>query len=349
MAAKKPLRLGRGLDSLISGGLGAQPPAATPPGRTPAATTAARGLKKRPAAPAARTGKPAAPAARHAAKPAAKPAPPANPAAAAEPGMQEIPLARVVPNPRQPRGDFAEDTLRELADSIRAEGLLQPIVVRPRADGAGYELIAGERRWRACRMLGLKRIPARVLQVSDTASAVLSLIENLQRDNLNPVEEALGYASLIRDFSLTQEAVAERVGKARASVANALRLLQLEKEIQGYLAKALLSTGHAKVLLAVEAGAARLLLARQSIEKGWSVREIEHQVRLAQSRTRPGAGTARSVPAVEAAAIHDLEKQLATVLATRVRLRHTAKKGSIIIEYHGNEDLQRIIEKMGLH
>lgn len=146
-------------------------------------------------------------------------------------GFLEIAVTAVEPSKYQPRREFDPEALRELADSIRSEGLLQPIVVRQA--GAKFQLIAGERRWRACQMLGLRMIPARVVEAGDASAAVMGLIENLQRADLNPIEEALGYASLLRDFSLTQEAVAERVGKGRATVANALRLLALDREIQG--------------------------------------------------------------------------------------------------------------------
>lgn len=260
-------------------------------------------------------------------------------------GLFEIAINRIEPNPHQPRRDFKEETLRELADSILAEGLLQPVVVRKR--GEVYELIAGERRWRACQMLKLKVIPARVIEATETSSAVLSLIENLQREDLNPIEEAMGYASLLKDFDLTQEQVAERVGRSRAGVANALRLLQLSREIQGYLIKGHLSVGHAKVLLGVEGVENRLLLARQSIERGWSVRELERRIEAVR---RPGdrPGKARTGPPAEQAAIEDLQKQLSTTFSTRVTLKHTPRKGRIVIEYYGNDDLQRIIETMGL-
>ena len=183
---------------------------------------------------------------------------------------------------------------------------------------------------------------------TETSSAVLSLIENLQREDLNPVEEAMGFASLIKDFDLTQERVAERVGRSRAAVANSLRLLQLHREIQGYLIKGLISVGHAKVLLGLEGEDSRLLLARQAIERGWSVRELERQL----ERLKAGEGkspTKRAGAPAEQTAIEDLQKQLSSAFSTPVTLKHSARKGRIIIEYFGNDDLQRIIEKMGLH
>ncbi len=336
--------LGRGLGSLISAGVA--------PAKAPKSKKKKSGRKE--SAEADRTRIAAAPPEAPAAAPAAPPEQTrplaGGPQSAPDmretaPGLYEIPVARISPNPRQPRREFHEDTLRELADSIRAEGLLQPIVVRRKQDR--FELIAGERRWRACQLLKLKFIPARVLEASEASSAVLSLVENLQREDLNPIEEANGYASLLKEFGLTQEQVAERVGRSRAAVANSLRLLQLEREIQSYLVKGILSTGHAKVLLGVDNSETRLLLARQTIERGWSVRDLEQQVaRAAHAGDR--SPKARVVPAAEQAAIEDLQKQLSSAFSTRVLLRHTPRKGRIIIEYYGNDDLRRIMEKMGL-
>lgn len=239
--------------------------------------------------------------------------------------------------------------IAELADSIASEGLLQPIVVRPLEGGRSYELIAGERRWRAHQKLGLKTIHARVMDASDSSSAVISLIENIQREALNPIEEALGFASLMRDFDLTQEAVAERIGRARASIANSLRLLALDREIQGYVAKGILSVGHAKILLGVEEPAQRLLIARRIIEGGISVRETETLVkRLKSDKHARHSGAPGSGSEADRTAIADLEKQLSSRLNTRVQLHHTPKKGRIVIEYYGNEDLQRILEHTGL-
>lgn len=259
---------------------------------------------------------------------------------------QEIAIKDLKANPYQPRRDFDPKQIEELAGSIRSEGLLQPIVVR--AKGEKYELIAGERRLRAFEFLKREKIPARVIDASDASSATLALIENLQRENLNPIDEALGYASLVRDFDLTQEAVAERVGKGRASVANALRLLSLGKEIQGFLSRRLLSTGHAKVLLGLDDEEQLNLLARRIIETGMSVREAEQQVRSfkkptvsAKQRNSRSAGT-------ESAVIRDLERRIGEHFNTRCKLKHGAKKGTLTIEYFGNEDLERILEKFGI-
>ena len=187
--------------------------------------------------------------------------------------MLEVAVESVDVHPYQPRTNMDQESISDLAESIRSEGLLQPIVVRK--VGNKYQIIAGERRYRACLKLKLKTIPARIIAASDTSSAVMSMIENLQREGLNPIEEANGYASLVRDFDLTQEAVAERVGKGRATVANSLRLLQLDQEIQGYLGRSLLSVGHAKVLLQIEDASQRVLVSRKILEENMSVRELE--------------------------------------------------------------------------
>lgn len=258
------------------------------------------------------------------------------------PGYREVAVHLVEPNPYQPRKEFSDEALTELVESIRAEGLLQPIVVR--AVGDRFQLIAGERRWRAFQQLKIKAIPARVMTSSDASSASLALIENLQRADLNPLEEAHGYASLIRDFDLTQDAAAQRVGKGRATVANSLRLLGLEPELQGYVGKGLLSVGHAKVLLGVENSAERVLLARRTLEQGFSVRGLEELLR----HKAGGSGRKRRMPGATATALSDIEKRLTTHLGARSTLKHSPKRGRIIIEYQGNDDLSRVLGKMGL-
>lgn len=320
MSAVNKSRLGRGLGGLIAAAKPATPPA------PPAVATPVT-----PAAPVA----------------AAKPVP-ATPSAPVPSGYLEIGVSLIEPSPFQARREITAEQLGELAASIRSEGLLQPIVVR--RNGDKYQLIAGERRWRAFQLLKLKSIPARVVEASNASSAALGLIENLQREGLNPIDEAHGYASLIRDFDLTQETAAERVGKGRATVANALRLLSLDPELQGFIAKNLLSVGHAKVLLGVVDPAQRSLLARRVIEEGLSVRATE-KLTLSQ----PGAGDRRggkvrptALSAKDAAAVAGIEKKLTSHLGARVAVLHTAKKGRIVIEYRGNDDLQRVLEKLGV-
>jgi ParB family chromosome partitioning protein len=277
-------------------------------------------------------------------KPEAAPAPAA---AVAAPGYQEIAVHLVEPSPYQARREIPPEQLNELAESIRSEGLLQPIVVRK--VGAKFQLIAGERRWRAFQQLKIKAIPARVVEASNASSAALGLIENLQREGLNPIEEAHGFASLIRDFDLTQETAAERVGKGRASVANSLRLLSLDAELQGYIAKNLLSVGHAKVLLGIEDAAQRTVLARRVIEEGLSVRATEKLTLHVKSAA--GAKPARAAKGTspqDSAAVATIQKKLSSHLGARVAVLHTAKKGRIVIEYRGNDDLQRLLEKLGV-
>jgi ParB family chromosome partitioning protein len=270
-----------------------------------------------------------------------------HPVAPGAPGYSEIPVQAVEPSPYQARREIPPEQLEELAASIRSEGLLQPIVVRKAGDK--YQLIAGERRWRAFQRLKIKSIPARIVDAGDATAATLGLIENLQREGLNPIEEAHGFASLIRDFDLTQETASDRVGKNRATVANTLRLLTLDAEVQGYVGKNLLSVGHAKVLLGLNDPAQRTLLARRIIEQGLSVRSTEKIVQTGRGAvsTAPTRRT-RQLPAKVSAALADVEKKLTSHLGARVAVIQTAKKGRIVIEYRGNEDLQRILEKLGL-
>jgi len=283
------------------------------------------------------------------AAPAPKPdlaAPAATPADV--PGYQEISVHLVEPSPYQARREITAEQLKELAESIRSEGLLQPIVVRRLGDNK-FQLIAGERRWRAFQLLKIKAIPARIVDASNASSAALGLIENLQREGLNPIEEAHGFASLIRDFDLTQETAADRVGKGRATVANSLRLLALDAEIQGFISRNLLSVGHAKVLLGITDPAQRTVLARRVIEEGLSVRSTEKLLleRKASGGAAPRAKT-RNGSAKDADAVADIEKKLTSHLGARVAVLHTPKKGRIVIEYRGNEDLQRLLEKLGV-
>lgn len=349
--ANSKRRLGRGLESLISGSVSNAPTKNNSKPSNPASKkkVASKAPSRAPApskTPATKS-KPIPVAAVVPAPVAAVVPMPVAPEARG-PGLREISIAKVVPNPHQPRKNFDDTSLGELAESIRSEGLLQPIVVREVE--SGYELIAGERRWRACQQLKMKRIPARIMEASESSSAVMSLIENLQRENLNPVDEAQGYSSLMKDFDLTQEAVSERVGKARATIANSLRLLQLDQEILQYLAKRMLSVGHAKVLLGIEAKDEQALLARQVIERQLSVRETERLVQNQRSGVSVKAGHTKGklLSSAEQAALQDLEKRLTQSLNTRVKLKHTPKKGRILIEYFGNDDLHRILDRMGI-
>ena len=278
--------------------------------------------------------------------PAAAQAAPVAPVPPAQ-GYQDIQVHLVEPSPYQARREIAAEQLAELAESIRSEGLLQPIVVR--RHGEKFQLIAGERRWRAFQMLSIRSIPARVVEASDASAASIGLIENLQREGLNPIEEALGFASLVRDFDLTQETAAERVGKSRAAVANSLRLLSLDAEIQGFISKNLLTVGHAKALLGMEDPAMRTVLARRVIEEGLSVRLTEKLGQAGKAPTGPRPPSrGRALAARDAAAVANIQKRLSSHLGARVAVIHTPKKGRIVIEYRGNEDLQRLLEKLGV-
>jgi len=334
--AQSKNRLGRGLGGLISGG-GVARPNKTQEIATPETKVKAKGEGK--STPSSSKG--------------TKGNSP-SPAQSTGLGYQEIALGKIKANPYQPRREIAEKQVKELAQSIHSEGLLQPIVVR--STGKGYELIAGERRLRAFKFLKSKTIPCRVIEASDASSASLALIENLQRENLNPIDEALGYASLVRDFDLTQEAAADRVGKGRATVANALRLLSLSEEIQGFLSRRLLSTGHAKILLGVKDVAQQHLLARRIIESNLSVREAEKIVKRLNEGLEPSDGlgsgndnSGKTSSLAENTAIADLEKRIEKHFNTNVSIQHGKKKGKLVIEYFGNEDLDRLLELLGIN
>jgi ParB family chromosome partitioning protein len=254
--------------------------------------------------------------------------------------LQELLLTSIIPNPRQPRRDFDDAQVKELAESIRSEGLLQPVVVRKVKEG--FELIAGERRFRAFKLLGQKTITARIVEASDAASAVLALVENLQRADLNPIDEAVGVASLMRDFNLTQEAVADRLGKPRATIANSVRLLSLDNELQGYLRKAQLSVGHAKALLGVESPAHRVQLARLILEKGLSVRATEVEVKkLTATKQTERKKAVQTVVA-------DVQKRLASHFASPVTVVRKGTKGAISIPFGSDDELARLLEKIGI-
>ena len=273
------------------------------------------------------------------------------PVAPGAPGYLEIAVHLIEPSPYQARREIPPEQLSELAESIRSEGLLQPIVVRK--TGEKFQLIAGERRWRAFQSLKIKTIPARLVKASNASSAALGLIENLQREGLNPIEEAHGYASLIRDFDLTQDSAAQRVGKGRATVANSLRLLSLDTDLQGYVAKNMLSVGHAKVLLGVDDSAQRAMLGRRVIEEGLSVRVTEKLALSAKAANGAAPGAARpaaktALTPKDASTVSGIEKKLTSHLGARVAVLHTPKKGRIVIEYRGNDDLQRLLEKLGI-
>ncbi len=273
-------------------------------------------------------------------------------AAPAEPGEQVrlVPLDSIVASPLQPRTEFQSEHLSELVDSIRERGIIQPLIVR-RVDGK-HELIAGERRWRAAMQLGLKEAPVLIRKADDLEVLELAIIENLQREDLNPIEEARAYLRMARDFSITQESIAKRVGKSRAAIANAMRLLDLHGQIQTWVVQSILSVGHAKALLGVKDPAEQLLLAERLVRQGGTVRDAEALVTAHLARVndpqRPRTRRKFSVQELSPALLH-VQNRLREHLATHVLLHHHGeKKGRLEIEYYGNEDLDRILATMGL-
>ncbi len=255
-------------------------------------------------------------------------------------------LHSVSPSPMQPRKEFAPDALQELINSIREHGIIQPLIVR-QVNGR-HELIAGERRWRAAQELGLTHVPVIIRSANDLEVLELSLIENLQRADLSPVEEAQGYARLAGEFGMRQEDIAVKVGRSRAAVANALRLLELHPQIQTWLTQNLLSVGHAKVLLGLKAQADQLLVGETILRRSATVRQTERLVARQLGTTRSRRHRSGTGPAHLSAALAELEERLQKHLGTRVTLRHGEKQGRIEIEYYGNDDLQRIITALGL-
>jgi ParB family transcriptional regulator, chromosome partitioning protein len=275
--------------------------------------------------------------------------------------VHQINLANIVPSALQPRKDFARDALQELIDSIRQHGIIQPLIVRELATtspsrhtvggpGARFELIAGERRWRAAQEIGLTEVPAIIRSANDLEVLELSLIENLQRADLNPIEEAQGYARLANEFGMRQEDIAVKVGRSRATVANALRLLDLQPQVQVWLAQDLLSVGHAKVLLSLKAPEEQLLAAETVLRRNATVRGTERLVArlLGMSRSRRKSRRVGAESIVTPTAVGDLQNRLQEHLATHVTIHHGDKRGRIEIEYYGDDDLQRIVTALGL-
>jgi ParB family chromosome partitioning protein len=259
--------------------------------------------------------------------------------------IQQVRLSTIIPSPLQPRKNFAPEALQELVDSIRQHGIIQPLIVR-RVDGR-HELIAGERRWRAAQEVGLGEVPVIVRKATDLEVLELSLIENLQRTDLNPIEEAQGYARLAEEFGMRQEDIAERVGRSRAAVANALRLLDLHPQIQTWVAQDLVSVGHAKVLLGIKASEEQLRLAETVLRRNYSVRQTERLVARQLGGWKRRRRTAQ-IP-VTSATIADLQDRLRQHLGTNVTIHHGPKRGRIEIEYYGDDDLQRILSLVGLN
>jgi ParB family chromosome partitioning protein len=255
-------------------------------------------------------------------------------------GLQELPIAEIGPNPFQPRTRFDDEAIRELAASIKATGVLQPVLVRRGSDG--FQLVAGERRLRAAGLAGLQRIPALVREVDDREMLAVALVENVQREDLNPIEEAKAYQALAEKTKLTHDQISQRVGKQRASISNALRLLALPPEVQDMVSRGTLSAGHARALLAIEPAGEQLAAARYIQVKGFSVRRTEAYVRrkLRRQHSRPKGARPH--------AMKEWEDKLQRRFSTHVLITPKGKGGKIEFEYYGQEDLERLLEAWGV-
>ena len=273
-------------------------------------------------------------------------APATLPASASGGPVHRVPLARVHPCPFQPRKNFEPEALKELADSIREQGIVQPLIVRE--SGGKFELIAGERRWRAAQLAGLTEVPVIVRQASDRDVLELALIENLQHENLNPLEEAQGYSQLVSQFQMTQEDVATKVGKSRAVVANSLRLLKLPAVIQSYLRESRLSVGHAKVILGLASEKQQLAAAERVLDDALNVRQTEALVLKLQNR-ETGQTTATPPAKPQNAQVASLESQLRERLGTKVRLRYNAGKGALEIVFYSDAEFERLLQILGVN
>jgi ParB family chromosome partitioning protein len=250
--------------------------------------------------------------------------------------MHELPTAAISPNPNQPRTVIAQEAIDELADSISKVGMLQAIIVRPHADG--YQIIAGERRWRAAKAAGLERVPVRIMTTDDTQSLELALIENLQRQDLNSMEEAHGYRRLLTEYQMTQAELAEKVSKSRSAIANTLRLLDLPDEVQDLIGQDKMTAGHARAVLSVPDEDRRIKLAQKIVAEGLSVREAETLARLFAA----GQTGERSPRPVSPKSYKIVARKMRRLLQTNVRVRQTANKGKIEIDFQGEEELERI-------
>lgn len=304
--------LGRGLGALLGG----RPPTTSPPPSTPPTEPAAN-------------------------------LPAQTPVSEPRGGVQLVSISRIQPCPFQPRKDFSPETLRELADSIREQGIVQPLVVRDR--GTHFELIAGERRWRASQLIGLAEVPIIVREADDRAVLELALIENLQRENLNAIEEAQGYAQLIEQFQLTQEEAARKVGRSRTVVANALRLLKLPPVVLDFVREGKLSVGHAKVILGLasdkQQGAAQKVL-----KDGLNVRQTEQLVAKWQERKLATTGQTPTnlVPLKQNSHVSNIEDKIREKLGTKVHVRYAEGKGAVEISFFSDDELERVLEILGI-
>ena len=259
---------------------------------------------------------------------------------AEQPRHETIPVDSISPNPLQPRKHFKEESLRELAESLKEHGVVQPVVVRPA--GTGYELLVGERRWRAAQLAGVKAIPAIIRDAEPSKGLEIALVENLHRDDLNGIEEGIAYRQLIEEFGLSQDELAQRVGKSRSAVANALRLLQLPVEIQASVVAEEITTGHARALLGLQGDHYQAVLLQRVIDEGLSVRQTEELVR----RRLSGGGEVAREERVKPVTLQEPADLLSASLQTRVKVVQGKRKGKIIIEFRGEKDLTRLLREI---
>ena len=267
-------------------------------------------------------------------------------APAADAALREVPIDLLQRGRYQPRVDMRDDSLAELAESIKAQGVVQPIVVRPlprQGDGeTRYEIVAGERRWRAAQLAGLHAIPAVVRDIPDESAVAVALIENIQRENLNPIEEARALHRLVEEFGLTHEDAASAVGRSRTTVTNLLRLLELPRPVRTFLESRELDMGHARALLGLPTPEMQFEIAERIVKQGWSVREAEQAVRrVAGTSGDKGRGSAREAPSDPN--VRRLETDLAETLGATVKIEHGPKGGRVVIRYHGLEELEGIL------
>ena len=282
------------------------------------------------------------------AAPSSAPSAPAAPPPPAGPSVRRVPLGQIKPSPLQPRKDFTPEALQELSDSIREQGIVQPLIVRL-VNGA-YELIAGERRWRAAQLAGLTEAPIVERAATDREVLELALIENLQRENLNAIEEALGYGQLGEQFRLTQEEIAKKVGKSRAAVANALRLLKLPAVVQSAVREGKLSVGHAKVILGLTDPALQQSTAARVLAGGLTVRQTEQLVaKVSAPKPEAGRGKAEVGSTPRDPHVADLEHKLIERLGTKVALHYKAGKGTVEVKFFSDDELNRVLEILGVN
>ena len=258
-----------------------------------------------------------------------------------KPVEQKIKLSLIEPNREQPRKKFDEEALQELSDSIKQYGIIQPLVVKKNADY--YEIIAGERRWRAAKMAGLKEVPVIIKEYTDQEIVVISLIENIQRENLNPIEEAIAYKRLLDEFHLKQEEVAKRVAKSRTTVTNSLRLLKLDEKVQQMVIEEKLTSGHVRALLAIEDKNAQYNIAKKVYDEKLNVRDTEKLVKLVLSPKAPKVKKKLTHEEI----YHDMEERMKEIFGSKVSIqRKSEHKGKIEIEYYSDEELERILDVM---